>query len=112
MPSAECEPAIRAKVDKLMRLLEDYTFDFECEDSDADGSEFEKICMDLIEFIVGLAPDQNRFDAIKIAQTVLKIFRDKNAGKKELKVLERVKKEFVIASDDEYNNLRRQIFEG
>ncbi len=107
VPSAECEPAIRAKVDKLTQLLKDYTFDYEREDD-----VFENICMDLIEDIVGLAPEQNRFDAIKIAQTVLEIFRDKNADKKELTVLERVLKEFVIATDDEYNNLRRQIFEG
>ena len=96
---------IQDKVDIIMQKLENYAFDYERE-----GDAFENLCMDLIEDIAGLAPDQNRYEAAKIAQTVFEILRDKNADEKELKVLQRVRHEFELATDDDYIALRKEFF--
>ena len=67
-------------------------------------------CMDVIEQIVAIDIKQNRQGAIKVAQKML----DKAKGKGNkyiIAIYERVHKEFELASDEEYELLRKQIFE-
>lgn len=71
--------------------------------------EMEERCMDVIERIVALDIKQNRQGAIKVAQKMLE--KAKQTGNKNLiAIYERVHKEFEIASDEEYELLRKQIF--
>lgn len=98
------EERVRLKADKIIMKMS-VPFKYKNEE------EFENQCMDIIEEIVGLSPKQERVEAIEIAKIVLNKYRDRKADKNELKVLERVLHEFEIATNDEYNLLRKQIFE-
>lgn len=71
--------------------------------------EFENKCMDIIEKIVSVNPKQNRQDAIKVAEKMLEKAKSTNK-KKVIEIYERVVHEFNIATDEEYNLLRKQIF--
>lgn len=71
--------------------------------------EFENKCMDIIEQIVSIDIKQDRAGAIKVAEKMLE--KAKTTGKaKIIEIYERVKQEFEIATDEEYELLRKQIF--
>ena len=71
--------------------------------------EFENKCMDIIEQIVAMDIKQNRAGAIKVAEKMLE--KAKLTGKKKaVEIYERVVHEFNIASDEDYELLRKQIF--
>jgi len=71
--------------------------------------EFENKCMDIIEQIVAMDIKQNRQGAIKVAEKMLE--KATATGKKKvIEIYERVVHEFKIASDEDYELLRKQIF--
>ena len=73
------------------------------------SEEMENICMDIIQQIVSTDKNMNRQGAIEI----VKKMRDKahQTGKKRLIVIyDRGLHEFEIASDEDYELLRKQIF--
>ncbi len=72
--------------------------------------EFENKCMDVIEKIVAIDIHNNRQDAIKISEKMLEAAKTKTKNKTVIAIYERVIKEFQIATDQEYNLLRKQIF--
>lgn len=72
--------------------------------------EFENKCMDIIEKIVSIDIRQNRQGAIKVAEKMYEAAKLKTKNKEVLDIYARVIKEFNIASDDEYEALRKQIF--
>lgn len=78
--------------------------------AEIDVTEFESKCMDLIEQIVSIDVRQNRQGAILVAKKMLLKAQAKTSNKKVLDIYERVVKEFELASDEEYNILRKQIF--
>lgn len=71
--------------------------------------EFEEKCMDVIEQIVSIDIKQNRQGAIKVSQKMLEKAKEKG-NKKVVEIYDRVLKEFQLASDEEYELLRKQIF--
>ncbi len=71
--------------------------------------EFEEKCMDVIEQIVAIDIKQNRAGAIKVSEKMLEKAKLKG-NKKIVEIYERVLKEFQLASDEEYELLRKQIF--
>ncbi len=79
--------------------------------TDKEIEEFENKCMDIIETIVGIDIHNSRQDAIKIAEKMLEKAKAKTTNKNVIAIYERVVKEFNIATDQEYNLLRKQIFE-
>ena len=72
--------------------------------------EFENKCMDIIEKIVSLSPTQTRAQAIVVAEKMLEKAKEKTSKKSVVDIYERVVHEFKIATDEEYNMLRKQIF--
>ena len=72
--------------------------------------EFENKCMDVIEKIVSIDPRQNRQQAIVVAEKMLEKAKAKTTNKNIIAIYERVVKEFNIATDAEYEMLRKQIF--
>ena len=71
--------------------------------------EFENKCMDIIEQIVSISIKQDRQGAIKVTEKMLE--KAKTTGKKRvIEIYERVLHEFNIATDQEYELLRKQIF--
>ena len=72
--------------------------------------EFENKCMDSIEKIVSLSPTQTRAQAIVVAEKMLEKAKEKTSKKSVVDIYERVVHEFKIATDEEYNMLRKQIF--
>lgn len=71
--------------------------------------EFENKCMDVIEKIVSINIKQDRQGAIKVAEKMLE--KAKSTGSKVVvDIYERVLHEFNIATDAEYELLRKQIF--
>ena len=72
--------------------------------------EFENKCMDIIEKIVSISPKQNRQGAIAVAEKMLANAKSKANNKTATDIFERVVKEFNIATDEEYDLLRKQIF--
>ena len=71
--------------------------------------EFENKCMDIIEQIVSISIKQDRQGAIKVTEKMLE--KAKATGKQRvIEIYERVLHEFNIATDTEYNLLRKQIF--
>ncbi len=73
--------------------------------------EFENKCMDIIEKIVSMNIKFKRQDAIKVAEKMLEKAKEKTTNADVLSVYERVVKEFNIATDEEYEMLRKQIFD-
>ena len=78
--------------------------------ADLEVTEFENKCMDLIEQIVSIDIRQNRQGAIAISKKMLTKAESKTKNRKVLDIYERVVKEFELASDEEYELLRKQIF--
>ena len=72
--------------------------------------EFENKCMDIIEKIVSIDIRQNRMGAIKVAEGMLEKAKLKTKSNQIIKIYERVVHEFKIASDEDYEMLRKQIF--
>ncbi len=72
--------------------------------------EFENKCMDVIEAIVGIDNRLDRKGAIKIAEKMLDKAKTKTNNKEVIAIYERVVKEFNIATDAEYDLLKKQIF--
>ncbi|MDE7107493.1 MAG: type IV secretory system conjugative DNA transfer family protein, partial [Clostridiales bacterium] len=91
---------------------DDETADEECDDDgditneSEDVIEFENKCMDEIEKIILISEDNDRQEAIEIAKQRLR--RARNPER--IKILERVVKEFVIATDVEFDLLKKQLF--
>ena len=78
-------------------------------DDFASEEEFEEVCMDVIDFTVSLNIKYTRLDAIKIIEGIL--LRIKNrCPQKIVEVIERVLKEFRIATDKEFEELKKAIF--
>ena len=71
--------------------------------------EFEEKCMDIIEQIVAIDIRQNRQGAIKVSEKMLEKATAKG-NKKIIEIYERVLEEFKLASDAEYDMLKKQIF--
>lgn len=78
--------------------------------ADVSTEEFENKCMDVIEMIVGIDIRQDRQGAIKVAEKMLEKAKAKTTNKYLISIYERVIKEFKIATDAEYEMLRKQIF--
>lgn len=72
--------------------------------------EFENKCMDIIEKIVAMDIRMNRQGAIKVAEKMLAAAKAKTTNQNAIAIYERVVKEFNIATDAEYEMLRKQIF--
>lgn len=72
--------------------------------------EFENKCMDIIEVIVSISVKQDRQGAIVVAKKMLDAASKKTTNKEVIAIYERVVHEFEIATDEEYNMLRKQIF--
>ncbi len=72
--------------------------------------QFENKCMDIIETIVSIDIRQNRLGAIKVAEKMLDKAKAKTQNKNVISIYERVVHEFKIATDAEYEMLRKQIF--
>lgn len=72
--------------------------------------EFENKCMDIIEKIVAMDIKMNRQGAIKVAEKMLDNAKKKTTNKNAIAIYERVVKEFNIATDAEYEMLRKQVF--
>lgn len=72
--------------------------------------EFEEKCMDMIEKIVAKDIKQNRQGAIKVSEKMLERAKEKGSKKAVIDIYERVLQEFKLASDEEYEMLRKQIF--
>ena len=71
--------------------------------------EFENKCMDIIEQITSIDIKQTRQGAIKVAEKMLE--KAKTTGKKKIiDIYTRVVEEFKIATDEEYELLKKQIF--
>ena len=71
--------------------------------------EFENKCMDIIEQITSIDIKQTRQGAIKVAEKMLE--KAKSTGKKKvIDIYARVVEEFKIATDEEYELLKKQIF--
>ncbi len=78
--------------------------------AEQDITDFENKCMDLIEQIVSIDIRQDRQGAIAVSKKMLAKAQSKTTNRKVLDIYERVVKEFELASDEEYNILRKQIF--
>lgn len=72
--------------------------------------EFENKCMDIIEVIVSIDVKQDRKGAIAVAKKMLDAASKKTNNKNVIAIYERVVHEFEIATDAEYEMLRKQIF--
>ena len=72
--------------------------------------EFENKCMDIIEVIVSIDVKQDRKGAIAVAEKMLDAASKKTTNKNVIAIYERVVHEFKIATDSEYEMLRKQIF--
>ncbi len=72
--------------------------------------EFENKCMDIIEVIVSIDVKQDRKGAIAVAEKMLDAASKKTTNKNVIAIYERVVHEFKIATDAEYEMLRKQIF--
>ena len=71
--------------------------------------EFENKCMDIIEQITAIDIKQTRQGAIKVAEKMLE--KATATGKKKIiEIYSRVVEEFKIATDEEYELLKKQIF--
>ena len=66
--------------------------------------------MDVIETIVGIDNRLDRKGAIKVAEKMLEKGKTKTKNKEVIAIYERVVKEFNIATDAEYDLLKKQIF--
>ena len=71
--------------------------------------EFEEKCMDVIEKVVAIDIKQNRQGAIAVSEKMLEKAKEKG-NSKVIEIYERVLQEFKLASDEEYELLRKQIF--
>lgn len=71
--------------------------------------EFENKCMDIIEQITAIDIKQTRQSAVKVAEKMLE--KAQATGKNVIvKIYARVVEEFKIATDEEYELLKKQIF--
>ena len=72
--------------------------------------EFEGMCMDIIEKIVSVDINQDRLGAIAVTEKLLE--KAKESGKKiAIDVYTRVLNEFKVATDEEYDSLKKEIFD-
>ncbi len=71
--------------------------------------QFENKCMDIIEQIVSISIKQDRQGAIKVTEKMLAKAKT-GSNKLVIDIYERVLHEFNIASDQDYNLLRKEIF--
>lgn len=81
-------------------LVKDFNIDM------SDNKQYEEAVMDIIEAVASVDKDNTRNDAIRICMELLR--RARRSRWKPL--FERAHKEFIIATDEEYEMLRKQIF--
>lgn len=71
--------------------------------------ELEETCMDVIEAVVALDPNQDRYGAIEVSRRML-AKAQLRGNPIVVRIFERVYKEFEVASDEEYELLKKQVF--
>ena len=118
--TAEEKKSYQIEMDKL---LEEMKSEFskventECDESmsaysvfeNVTDMEFEEKCMDVIESVVALDSNQDRYGAIEVSRRML-VKAQLHGNPIVVRIFERVHKEFEIASDEEYELLKKQIF--
>lgn len=72
--------------------------------------EFESKCIEVIESIILSNINNTRKEAIAISGKMLEKAKAKNCPQGVLDIYERVNEEFKLASDKEYEILKRQLF--
>lgn len=77
---------------------------------DISNEEFEQRCMDIIEKIVSIDHRLTRTQAVDIARKMVSAAKEKQLSKIIVSMYERVEKEFVVATDEEFKLLQAQIF--
>ena len=88
----------KALIDEL--LVKDFNINM------SDNEQFESAVMDIIEAVTAVDSGNTRRDAIRICKELLRRAR----RNRRRPLFERAHKEFSIATDDEYEALRKQIF--
>lgn len=88
----------KALIDEL--LVKDFNINM------SDNEQFESAVMDIIEAVTAVDSGNTRRDAIRICKELLRRAR----RNRRRPLFERAHKEFSIATDDEYEMLRKQIF--
>lgn len=121
LPAVICDSLTKAHAERIVGILREVKIlAFVVEIGDNGGviaeeyksnEEFENVCMDLIEWIVSLDEKQTRAEAINIMKGILATIKNK-APSNIINVSERVLHEFQIATDKEYELLRKQLFSG
>lgn len=72
--------------------------------------EFESKCIEVIESIILSNINNVRKDAVNISEKMIEKAKSKNCPKAVIDIYERVHEEFKIASDKEYEILKKQLF--
>ncbi len=84
----------------------------ECKDYKNDDDEtIENVAMNVIERIVSISDGQDRQGAITEAAKELIVLMQTNSPEDLMNIYKRVLHEFIICTDEEYEMLRKQIFE-
>lgn len=85
----------------------------ECQDgpNGEDGSATESACMDIIEEISSLGQNQSKEDAIKLVAKEILVLQQTNASEQLIFMYKVVLHNFIIATDEEFEMLKKQIFE-
>lgn len=77
---------------------------------ETDTEQLEEICMDIIESIASIDKNQSRKDAIIIAETIMNA-AEHSGNNKAVAIYKRVVDEFQSATDEEYEMLKKSIFD-
>ena len=75
-----------------------------------DQEKFENKCIEVIEAIILSNVNNTRANAITISAKMLEKAKAKSCPKGVLDIYERVNEEFKLASDKEYEILKKQLF--
>lgn len=77
---------------------------------DLNKKEFESKCIEVIESIIMLNVNNTRANAIAISAKMLEKAKEKKSPQAVLDIYIRVNEEFKMASDKEYEILKKQLF--
>lgn len=94
------KPELQKKIEATVDKIASADYDYEGKES------WENQVMDVIEQIVGIDQSLNREQAVEIAKMLL----EKTTDSMKRTIFLRTKREFEVATDQEYNLLRKQIF--
>lgn len=94
------KPELQKKIEAAVDKIASADYDYEGKES------WENQVMDVIEQIVGIDQSLNREQAVEIAKMLL----EKTTDSMKRTIFLRTKREFEVATDQEYNLLRKQIF--